>query len=174
MADETAEHWDSLYTGGTYLQHWDYAQASQELVGAVAALGLRAGTPALDLGCGAGREGIFLAQCGYAVTGVDLSPTALGIAKTRADEAGPWREERVSVPAPQGSLPGILALPQAGKAHATVLLLHGSGQNRTEGFRRAISAHYASATCRFLPRARPIGGKRPYLLVQGRAHEGCT
>ncbi len=53
------------------------------------------------------------------------------------------------------------------------VLLHGSGQNRTEGFRRAISAHYASATCRFLPNARPIGGKRPYLLVQGREHEGC-
>ena len=27
------------------------------------------------------------------------------------------------------------------------LLLHGSGRNRTQGFRRAISAHYASADC---------------------------
>jgi phytanoyl-CoA hydroxylase len=53
------------------------------------------------------------------------------------------------------------------------ILLHGSGQNRTDGFRRAISAHYASASCRFLPGAEPIGGRRPYVLVQGRAHEGC-
>ena len=27
------------------------------------------------------------------------------------------------------------------------LLLHGSGHNRTQGFRRAISTHYASADC---------------------------
>jgi phytanoyl-CoA hydroxylase len=27
------------------------------------------------------------------------------------------------------------------------LLLHGSGQNRTQGFRRAISCHYASTQC---------------------------
>jgi phytanoyl-CoA hydroxylase len=53
------------------------------------------------------------------------------------------------------------------------ILLHGSGQNRTEGFRRAISAHYASATCRFLPGSAPIAGRRPYLLLQGCEHEGC-
>ena len=53
------------------------------------------------------------------------------------------------------------------------LLLHGSGRNRTSGFRRAISAHYASAECRFLPGAKPIGRGRPYTLVRGHAHEGC-
>jgi phytanoyl-CoA hydroxylase len=46
------------------------------------------------------------------------------------------------------------------------LLLHGSGRNRSDGFRRAISAHYASAACRFLPG--PHGG-RPYRLVRGHA-----
>jgi phytanoyl-CoA hydroxylase len=53
------------------------------------------------------------------------------------------------------------------------LLLHGSGRNRTQGFRRAISAHYASAECRFLPGAEPVGQRRPYLLVRGREHAGC-
>jgi len=52
------------------------------------------------------------------------------------------------------------------------LLLHGSGRNRTQGFRRAISAHYASATCRFIKGLEPIGTGRPYTLVQGREHEG--
>lgn len=51
------------------------------------------------------------------------------------------------------------------------LLLHGSGRNRTQGFRRAISAHYASAECRFLPGAEPVGERRPYVLVRGREHE---
>ncbi len=49
------------------------------------------------------------------------------------------------------------------------LLLHGSGRNRSPGFRRAISAHYASTRCRFLDDGMPHGG-RPYTLVRGRAH----
>jgi phytanoyl-CoA hydroxylase len=53
------------------------------------------------------------------------------------------------------------------------ILLHGSGRNRTPGFRRAISAHYASARCTFLPGAEPVGKVRPYLLVRGHEHEGC-
>jgi len=40
-------------------------------------------------------------------------------------------------------------------------------------FRRAISTHYASAECQFLPGAEPVGKARPYLLVRGREHEGC-
>ena len=31
------------------------------------------------------------------------------------------------------------------------LLLHGSGVNRSDDSRRAISCHYASATCEYLP-----------------------
>jgi phytanoyl-CoA hydroxylase len=50
------------------------------------------------------------------------------------------------------------------------LLLHGSGRNRSSGFRRAISAHYASAECRFLPGNK---GGRPYLSVRGREYDGA-
>jgi phytanoyl-CoA hydroxylase len=53
------------------------------------------------------------------------------------------------------------------------ILLHGSGQNRTRGTRRAISAHFASARCRYVEGQSPIGKGRPYLLVRGREHEGC-
>jgi len=49
------------------------------------------------------------------------------------------------------------------------LLLHGSGRNRSDGFRRAISAHYASAACRFLDDGLPHGG-RPYRLIRGQSH----
>jgi hypothetical protein len=31
---------------------------------------------------------------------------------------------------------------------STLRLLHGSGRNRTDGFRRAISTHYASKSCK--------------------------
>ena len=51
------------------------------------------------------------------------------------------------------------------------LLLHGSGRNRTAGFRKAISTHYASATCNWIEGHIP--GGRPYVLIQGREHAGC-
>jgi phytanoyl-CoA hydroxylase len=53
------------------------------------------------------------------------------------------------------------------------VLLHGSGRNRTPGYRRAISCHYASATCRYEEGLSPIGKGRPYLPVRGREHPGC-
>jgi phytanoyl-CoA hydroxylase len=49
------------------------------------------------------------------------------------------------------------------------LLLHGSGTNRSDGFRRAVSCHFASAACKYLPEQ--IGlPHRPYLLVKGQEH----
>lgn len=40
----------------------------------------------LDLGCGTGRNANYLAQKGAKVIGIDISPTALGIARKRAIE----------------------------------------------------------------------------------------
>jgi phytanoyl-CoA hydroxylase len=48
------------------------------------------------------------------------------------------------------------------------LLLHGSGRNRSAGFRRAISAHYASAACRYLADGHRHGS-RPFRLLRGNA-----
>ncbi len=38
----------------------------------------------IDLGCGAGNCAIYLAECGFDVTGVDFSPTAVKLAKQNA------------------------------------------------------------------------------------------
>lgn len=43
---------------------------------------------ALDLGCGVGRKSILLAKNGFAVTGVDISPTAIKQARANAREDG--------------------------------------------------------------------------------------
>lgn len=43
---------------------------------------------ALDLGCGAGRNAVYLAGHGFDVTAVDLSPVAVAWARERADAAG--------------------------------------------------------------------------------------
>lgn len=46
------------------------------------------------------------------------------------------------------------------------ILLHGSGRNRTQGFRRAISAHYAAVSCRWEWTAQQFAGRR-YRIVRG-------
>ncbi len=51
------------------------------------------------------------------------------------------------------------------------LLLHGSGCNRSQGFRRAISAHYGSCRCQYLEDANPLLRARPKILVRGRECE---
>ena len=48
----------------------------------------RTGSPLLELGCGTGRLLIPLAEAGYRVTGVDLSPEMLRIARAKAEAAG--------------------------------------------------------------------------------------
>ena len=53
------------------------------------------------------------------------------------------------------------------------VLIHGSGQNRTDGYRKAISAHFASARCNYLKGAKPAAGRRPYTLIKGREHPDC-
>ena len=42
----------------------------------------------IDLGCGAGNYAIYLANKGFEVTGVDISPTAIKIAKENAKRKG--------------------------------------------------------------------------------------
>ena len=42
----------------------------------------------LELGCGAGNFSVWLAQKGYTVSGIDISPTAISWAKERAAEQG--------------------------------------------------------------------------------------
>jgi len=43
--------------------------------------------PAVDLGCGTGREAVYLAQHGYRVTGVDYTKVAVRRARRRASQA---------------------------------------------------------------------------------------
>ena len=57
----------------------------------------------LDLGCGAGRHTVFLAKAGFQVTGLDVSPTALGelnarLAKANLMNATLVRHEMLELP----------------------------------------------------------------------------
>jgi len=89
--------WDRSYRDGSYLEHWDPPQVPAELAAMVAAGVLplrvwdedrteRAGR-VLDVGCGAGREAVYLAGLGLDVIGVDSSREALDRARKRSQEA---------------------------------------------------------------------------------------
>jgi SAM-dependent methyltransferase len=68
------------------LKVWDRGLPTADLVELVEA----ASAPgrALDLGCGTGTDSIYLAQHGWDVTGVDMVPRALAIARRKAEAAG--------------------------------------------------------------------------------------
>lgn len=74
--------WDERYTAEGML--WG---AEPNAVVAEIAGDLPVGT-VLDLACGQGRNAVWLAQRGHDVTGIDLSPVAVGQARRLADDVG--------------------------------------------------------------------------------------
>lgn len=79
-------YWDQLYQNGQYRVLWECDLASPELVGLVASGVVGKSAHILDLGCGSGRDAIFLAGQGLQVTAVDLSATALALGQAAATE----------------------------------------------------------------------------------------
>jgi SAM-dependent methyltransferase len=67
---------------------WDRGVPAPELTGLLEGPSALPPGRALDIGCGAGVNSIYLAQHGWAVTGVDLVPEALAAARRRAETAG--------------------------------------------------------------------------------------
>ncbi len=85
MANDRGK-WNARYKGpGLYLgpDPSPYLAENIELITALAP-----GKKALDLACGEGRNSIFLAGRGFAVTGLDISGEGIAKAKRWAEEAG--------------------------------------------------------------------------------------
>jgi 2-polyprenyl-3-methyl-5-hydroxy-6-metoxy-1,4-benzoquinol methylase len=80
-SDPSRERWNRRWSGEERV-HASTAP-SRFLVAEVA--GLPPGA-ALDLGCGAGRNAVWLAEQGWRVTAVDFSDVALRMARALADE----------------------------------------------------------------------------------------
>jgi SAM-dependent methyltransferase len=84
MSDQ--EHWDARYRQPDQAP-WDTGRPSAELQRQLAKKKLAPGR-AIELGCGTGTNAVWLAQQGFDVTAVDLSPTAIQRANDKAAEAG--------------------------------------------------------------------------------------
>ena len=83
MADPI--RWDERYEKGD--TPWDTGQPSSELQRVIAEAAI-APCRAIDLGCGTGTNAVWLAQQGFDVTAVDVSPRAVEMARRRAEAAG--------------------------------------------------------------------------------------
>jgi SAM-dependent methyltransferase len=80
------ERWDSAYRDGGK-PGWDTGIVAPALKEAVESGAIKP-CRAVDLGCGSGTNCIYLASRGFDVTGIDVAPTALGIADEKAAKAG--------------------------------------------------------------------------------------
>jgi SAM-dependent methyltransferase len=76
------------FLGPAYLRNAFTLGTEQEVNFLVEALGLVAGMRLLDVGCGPGRHALALARRGLDVTGVDLSPEFVELARAAADAEG--------------------------------------------------------------------------------------
>jgi ubiquinone/menaquinone biosynthesis C-methylase UbiE len=82
--------WYEQSFGSDYMlvyKHRNYEDANKEVRKMIAWLKLQEGANVLDIGCGMGRHALALAEFGFAVTGIDLSPILLEEAD-RHDENG--------------------------------------------------------------------------------------
>jgi 2-polyprenyl-3-methyl-5-hydroxy-6-metoxy-1,4-benzoquinol methylase len=83
MAEQ--QRWNDRYQSGD--TPWDTGTPSTELIRTIKEEGIRP-CRALELGCGTGTNSIWLAQQGFEVTAVDISPLALEQARLKANSAG--------------------------------------------------------------------------------------
>ncbi len=113
---EPASDWWRTWFGPGYLALYDDTLRERtpiEIDQLEALLRLRPPLRILDLPCGQGRHAIELARRGYEVTGVDLSPYLIGVAKARAEAAGVevrWLEGDMRRPVPGETFDLVLNL----------------------------------------------------------------
>jgi len=91
-----AQHWEEVYTrNAPEALPWNAGGPDSDLVrlvkeGVISAggSGLPAGRQALDIGTGPGHDAVFLIQQGFNVIGIDISSTAIKLARENASQAG--------------------------------------------------------------------------------------
>jgi SAM-dependent methyltransferase len=87
-SEGAAEWWDGFYGDRSRAVPFFVAKPDENLVAYLDRGLIPEGGRALDLGCGPGRNALFLASRGFTVDAVDLSPAAVEWATERAREAG--------------------------------------------------------------------------------------
>ena len=79
------DYFSGIYKNNPYLLDWNFGTAGTKLVELVIDGSIKRGSKVLDIGSGPGNEAIFLAKQGMVVTGLDLNPDAISLAKKLAE-----------------------------------------------------------------------------------------
>ena len=87
LADQGDDRWDAFYANRARPCPFFVNAPDESLAGWVDDSLIHPGR-AIDLGCGAARNAVFLARRGFSVEGVDYSQAAVGWARERVKEAG--------------------------------------------------------------------------------------
>ncbi|MGP8078843.1 MAG: class I SAM-dependent methyltransferase [Thermoplasmata archaeon] len=108
-----AEGWRRTYENTAYRDlPWFSPRPYSWLRNGVAQRWLPSRSRALDVGCGAGTNSLFLARSGFRTSGVDLAPGAIAAARSRAERAGLSVDFRVadalSLPYPAGTFGALV------------------------------------------------------------------
>src|SRR5579864_2697402 len=83
-----AQHWEDVYTRNQpNTLPWNAGGPDPDLVRLVNAGTIPVGQ-ALDIGTGPGHDAVFLIQRGFNVIGIDISPSAVILARDNASNAG--------------------------------------------------------------------------------------
>lgn len=85
--DRTAAYWDDIYQK-TDLQSVIYQDRKRAILDLIGRTGLPAGSPILEIGCGAGHLAVELATRGFDVTAIDAAPAMVRLTTERAQNLG--------------------------------------------------------------------------------------
>ena len=130
------------FLGPAYLRNAFTLGTEQEVDFLVEALGLAPGSRVLDVGCGPGRHSLALARRGVEVTGVDLSPDFVELARAAATAEGLTATFVVG---------DVRELPYDSQFDAVICLCQG-------GFGRLGGRDEAAVLTRIVAALRPGGG----------------
>ncbi|MDD9964490.1 MAG: methyltransferase domain-containing protein [Gammaproteobacteria bacterium] len=88
MSKADQAKWDERYRAGAFAERTHPSALLKDWIGRLpSGYGCSRGR-ALDLACGAGRNSLFLARCGFEVTGIDVSSEGLKRAAASAEREG--------------------------------------------------------------------------------------
>lgn len=79
------KYFDEIYQKGNSELDWNFGTAGHKLIKLIIDNTIKRGSKILDIGSGPGNEAVFLAKQGMKVTGLDLNPEAIELAKKLSD-----------------------------------------------------------------------------------------